>query len=91
MIDGDPFNWRASSSRREKRRPRCSTRSTRITIDKKEFDALYADLKAKGLTPHTKEKALENMNASGDEKISFKEFIEYLKNVGTFSVALPKA
>jgi len=55
------------------------------SVDKANFPALYNDLKAKNLTHHSQEKAMENLDASGDGRIQFKEYIEYLKSQGTFT------
>lgn len=55
-----------------------------LSISSSHFDALYDDLKGKGLTPHTKEQCRANMDSSADGKIQFSEYIAYLKAAGSF-------
>lgn len=48
------------------------------SIEVREFPGLYSELKALQLTNHSCEKAMEDMDADGDGKIEFDEFVAWI-------------
>ena len=59
-------------------------------ITKSDFDAFYDELVKAGLTKQEKSKVFENLDRSGDGRVQFSEYINWLKDIGTFAVALPQ-
>jgi len=59
-------------------------------IDLTEFDAVYHKLKAEGIAKKDKEATMAHMDHNDDKKISFNEYIEWLKHAASISFkALP--
>jgi calcium-binding protein CML len=56
------------------------------TISADEFGALHADLTRNGFTTQTKEECLAELDRSGDNLISFNEYLDYLERIGSLRV-----
>ena len=59
------------------------------TLQAKDFAAFYKDLVANKLTTKTEAQALADFDTNKDGKLSFAEYIEWLKRQGTLTVKLP--
>jgi len=55
-------------------------------ISTADFDKFYNILKTRGLTTKTKESALADLDTSGDHKIQFSEYIDWLERIGTIKI-----
>eukprot|EP00732_Lithocolla_globosa_P007976 Lithocolla_globosa_v1_NODE_10808_length_564_cov_37.459725.p1 type:complete len:160 gc:universal NODE_10808_length_564_cov_37.459725:60-539(+) len=53
------------------------------SIDKKEYELLYADLRKHGLTTKSLEDSLKVLDANGDGNVSQKEYIDWLISIGS--------
>ena len=52
-------------------------------IDLSEFPSLYADLVKNGFNMGTIEAAIAELDTDGDGKITFNEYIDWLKRIGS--------
>jgi len=55
-------------------------------VSTSDFDKLYNILKTKGLTTKSKDDALADLDTSGDHKIQFSEYIDWLERIGTIKI-----
>jgi Ca2+-binding EF-hand superfamily protein len=58
-------------------------------LQSKDFDGFYQSLVNAKLTSKPKDRALADFDTNGDKKLSFAEYIEWLKRQGTLTVKLP--
>jgi len=58
-------------------------------LQAKDFEALYQSLLDSKLTTKPKDRALADFDTNGDKKLSFSEYIDWLKRQGTLTVKLP--